>query len=106
MPGDAGFVARKTWVDEPSKAIVSKLLSSYSSIVKDSIRYENFERAVQWRVLADYTQRLRERNTGCLTIGGFMREGGVSHLLDASYICGADAVTGHAVFTENVNVYF
>ena len=62
----------------------------------DSIRYENSERAVQWRVLAD---RLVDDRR-------FMREGGVGHLLDASDIYGDDAVTGLADFTENVNVYF
>jgi hypothetical protein len=35
-----------------------------------------------------------------------MREGGIGHLLDASDICGDNAVTGLATFTENVNVYF
>ena len=74
--------------------------------MKESTRYENFERAVHWRVLFDYTQRLRERNIGCLTIGGFMREGEVDHLLDGSDICGDDAVIGLAVFTVNVKVYF
>ena len=33
-----------------------------------------------------------------------MKEGGVGHLLDASDICGVDAVTDLEVFTESVNV--